>query len=497
MVSFQRLFPSTLMVVPVLVVGLGGFEMLGGATLFPMGPGSSCSGSGEVFKYCPDSCRTKSGGSACSEPVSRGQLIMASAVMPAAEERDANNAEAIHGLVDEVTGMDDRDWMPSNPDLIDDKPMEVEVPFGLPPLRVGVNVPESNPITVGKYELGRQLYFDPRVSLNGTVSCATCHNPELGWADTQEIAIGINGSLGNRNSPTVINTVYNPSQFWDGRAESLEAQALGPVASPVEMGDQDHYQIVERLRTIPGYVEQFEKVFGTNVTVDAMAKAIATFERVAALSGAAPYDMYIAGESEALTDTQKRGLVLFGLNLDPFDDFETSVVKQKAKCSLCHVGFNFTDNKYHNLGIGYDPDTKTFADLGRFGAEPIGAKTSGSIGAFKTPTLREVARTAPYMHDGSEATLIEVVELYNEGGVANPHLDKDMQPLKLTEQEIADVVAFMEALTGETQKIELPVLPAGPDGNRPDPAQALMTPTRNVAQNRQSFAEFHMFSLTE
>jgi len=374
-------------------------------------------------------------------------------------------------------------WEPSNVALIKDEPLKVEVPVGLPQLTANVVVPAANPITKGKYELGRQLYFEPRVSLDGTVSCATCHNPATGWTSPDPVAIGINGAVGNRNSPTVINTAYGKFMFWDGRAPSLEAQAQGPIQNTIEMGQQTYKQIIDRLQAISAYREQFQAVFGTPVTLDGMAKAIATFERVAALSGNSPYDKYNAGDLKALNDSEKRGMVLFGLRLSSDDEFKPGVELQKAKCTLCHVGANFSDEQFHNLGIGWDEKGKKFNDLGRWAIDRIGAKYDGDLGAFKTPTVRDIAHTGPYMHDGSLKTLEEVVEHYDKGGIPNPALDKDMKKLNLTGQESKDLVAFMKALTGETKKLEelLPSLPPGPDGKSPDPRAALATPAKKVA----------------
>ncbi len=369
-------------------------------------------------------------------------------------------------------------WMPSKKDQIKDEPLTVTAPAGLAALTVKVNVPEANPLTKGKYELGRQLYFDPRVSLDGTVSCATCHNPAKGWTDGMPVSLGINGQAGSRSAPSVLNTAYGKTMFWDGRAPSLEGQAQGPVQNPIEMGKQSYKEIIERLRMIPGYREQFQKVFGTTVTLDGMAKAIATFERVAALSGNSAYDKY-REDPKALSDSQKRGMVLFGLRLSPDDDFKTDVVLQKGKCTLCHAGSNFTDEQFHNLGVGWDAKTGKFADLGRWAIEPIGGKNDASLGAFKTPTVRDAERTGPYMHDGSLATLEQVVDHYDKGGNANPALDPDMKKLNLTAQEKADLVAFMKALTGESKKLEelLPTLPPGPDGKTVDPRPALTPPS--------------------
>jgi cytochrome c peroxidase len=374
-------------------------------------------------------------------------------------------------------------WQFSDESLIKDEPLTVNVPRGLQPLTPNVYVPAANPLTKGRVELGRQLYFDPRVSLDGTVSCATCHNPEKGWTDHMSVSIGIKGQTGDRSAPSVLNAAYGKTMFWDGRAPSLEGQSQGPVQNPIEMGKQNYKEIVERLRTISGYREQFQRVFGTEVTLDGMSKAIASFERATALSGDSKYDKYNAGDTKALSESEKRGMVLFGLRLNQDDDYKTDVVLKKADCTSCHVGFNFTDEQFHNLGIGWDEKKKTFADKGRWAIAPVGAKNNSEIGAFKTPTVRDAARTAPYMHDGSLRTLEDVVEHYNKGGNANPFLDKDIKKLNLTAQEKADVVAFMKALAGEVRKVELPTLPAGPDGKRPDPRSALSPPSSGTAAN--------------
>ena len=368
-------------------------------------------------------------------------------------------------------------WSPSAAP-VEEEPMEVAVPVGLPPLPV----PPYNVMTAAKVELGKQIYFDPRVSEDGTISCATCHNPDKGWTDNLDRSVGIHGLVGARSAPTVLNAAYGKSMFWDGRAPSLEGQAQGPIQNKIEMGDQSYQQIIERLRTISSYREQFQKVFGTDVTLDGMAKAVAAFERTV-LSGNSAYDRYTRGEFDALSESQKRGMVLFGLRVDFEDTFKTEVTLQKAKCTLCHVGANFSDEQFHNLGVGWDAETGKFADLGRWAIAPIGAKNPSEIAAFKTPTLRDLVRTGPFMHDGSEKTLEEVVAFYDKGGNANPHLDKDMQPLKLTNDEAADLVEFLKALTGDEVKVALPTLPAGPDGEVPDPRSALQAPAPGTARN--------------
>jgi cytochrome c peroxidase len=376
---------------------------------------------------------------------------------------------------------------------IHDEPFEINQPLGLPPV-TGV-IPASNPMTRGKVELGKQLYFDQRISKDATVSCASCHDPAKGWTDNMKTSVGIKGQKGGRNAPTVLNTVYGRTMFWDGRAPSLEGQAQGPIQNKIEMGDQSYKQIVERLRGISGYREQFLKVFGTDVTLDGMAKAIAAFERTA-LSGNSAYDKYNnnPGDPEKpetfkdLTESQKRGMVLFGLRLKEDDPFKVdSALLKKANCTACHAGSNFSDEMFHNIGVGADEKTGKLADIGRWEISPIGSKNPSEKGAFKTPTVRDITRTGPYMHDGSEKTLEEIVEYYNKGGNKNAFLDAEMKPLNLTDQEKADVVAFMKALTGETIVVALPTLPTGPDGKSPNPQDALGAAPKTA----QSVEELH------
>ncbi|AGA29220.1 cytochrome-c peroxidase [Singulisphaera acidiphila] len=375
-------------------------------------------------------------------------------------------------------------WLPTDQAKVKDEPLTVQVPKGLSPLILNVNVPASNPLTKAKFELGKQLYFDPRVSLDGTISCATCHNPEKGWTDQLKFSIGIDGQTGGRNAPTVVNTVYGKTMFWDGRAPSLEGQAQGPIQNPIEMGKQSYEDIVKRLRTIPSYKEQFATVFGSDVTLDGMAKAIATFERVAALSGNSRYDKYNSGDDlAALSESEKRGMVLFGLRLRSEDEFKPNVTLKKADCTSCHTGSNFTNEQFHNIGVGWNTEKNDFADYGRFVISPIGSKNNAELGAFKTPTVREIEKTGPYMHDGSMKTLEEVVEHYNKGGNPNPALDKDIKKLNLTDSEKADVVAFLKALTGEEIKVALPTLPPGADGKTPDPQAALTPPPLKTVSN--------------
>lgn len=301
-------------------------------------------------------------------------------------------------------------------------------PLGLPP----IFWPDDNPYTADKAELGRLLYFDRRLSSDGTVSCASCHQPDKAFTDLLPVSVGIGSQKGGRSAPTVINRAYSTLQFWDGRASSLEEQVKGPLANPLEMTiDKEegkaHRETVRRIQNFPGYVERFHKVFGTDaIDIDQVAKAIATFERTV-LSGNAPFDRYEAGDKQALNPSQVRGREIFF---------------KKAACDACHIGFNLTDSSFANIGIGMD---RPNPDLGRF----VVTHKEEDKGAFKTPTLREVEHTAPYMHDGSLKTLEEVVDHYNKGGIPNPYLHQRIKPLNLTDQEKADLVAFLKAFSGE------------------------------------------------
>ncbi len=327
------------------------------------------------------------------------------------------------------------------------------LPVGLPTDLWLILIPPDNPVTPEKVALGRRLYYDKRLSRDGTQSCASCHDPEKGFSDGKKIAEGIGGKKGARNSPTVLNAVFNEFQFWDGRAATLEEQAKGPMINPVEMGMESHDVVVAAVRGVPEYEQAFRKTFGREPTIDDIAAAIATFERTA-VSGDSAFDRFQAGDKSALSESAQRGWALWN---------------GKARCNTCHpfgnATPNFSDNKFHNIGVAaknrdfaglarkaatvsnpnelaFSPD---FTELGRF----VVTKQPKDIGAFKTPGLRDVALTAPYLHDGSEATLLDVVIFYDKGGEPNPYLDGGIVPLKLTDQEKRDLVAFMESLTGQ------------------------------------------------
>jgi cytochrome c peroxidase len=307
------------------------------------------------------------------------------------------------------------------------------VPLGLtkPP------IPADNPMTPEKVELGKMLYFDKRVSKDGTVACATCHDPKRGWAEDQPTSTGILGQKGGRNSPSVINAAYATSQFWDGRAATLEEQAVGPVANPIEMGSS-MAEVVERLSKIPDYQKRFQKVFGTGVTEKGFAQAIAAFERTV-LSGGSAYDRFQAGDKKALTNAQKRGLKVF----------------EKAGCANCHTPPLFSDYDFHNAGVGTG---KPNADEGR----KMVTKKDEDTGAFRVPSLRDAAKTAPYFHDGSARSLEEAVALMAAGGKDNPHRSSDFDAVresKLTARDQKDLVEFLKALSGKYPIVEPPKLP--------------------------------------
>ena len=283
-----------------------------------------------------------------------------------------------------------------------------------------------------KARLGRWLYYDTRLSADGTLSCATCHIPEHGYSEPRAVSIGIDGQVGTRKAPSFLNAAFAfyPETFWDGRAGTLEEQAIGPMANPIEMGSS-HDVVESTVASIPGYAPFFERAFGDPiVTLDRIAEAIADYERTR-ISGNSPWDVWRDDE-----DTRA---------VDPAIPLGDELFFGRGLCATCHVGSHFTDSRFHNLGIGWDEATGTFADEGRF----VVSGKDEDRGAFKTPGLRDVALRAPYLHDGSLATLRDVVQHYVKGGTPNPYLSPKMKPLDLSEPEIDALVAFMEALTGE------------------------------------------------
>lgn len=334
----------------------------------------------------------------------------------------------------------------------------VEVP--LPAAVFPPEVPADNPLTAAKVELGRKLYFDTRLSTDGTVACATCHDPAHAFADPRgKTSAGVGGALGTKNAPTALNAAFLASQFWDGRAKTLEEQAVLPLINPVEHGFADHAAVVAHLERLGDYGAEFAAAFGSaGITIERVGQAIASFERTL-LSVEAPIDRFLRGDPSAISAEARRGWELFN---------------GKARCNTCHGWVEafplFTDDDFHNLGVGapgtdFAAAARTAAaaaaagkslddlslsdaavsELGRF----LVTKEERHLGAFKTPQLRNVALTAPFMHDGSEPTLASVIELYDRGGNPNPYLDGGMRPLGLTAQEKADLVALLETFTSD------------------------------------------------
>ncbi len=333
---------------------------------------------------------------------------------------------------------------------------------GLAPDLVGTLTPGDNPTTPDKVELGRRLFFDGRLSADGTVACATCHDPQKGFTDQRVTSVGIRQQVGHRNAPTILNALFNDTQFWDGRAHLLEDQAKLPILNPIEMGMKSPADVVARLRALPEYVDAFKKLFGREPTYDDLARVLAAYERTQAAFDS-PFDRFLAGDEKAMDATARRGWALFN---------------GKGRCISCH-GLSptqpiFTDNKFHNIGVSAHKSNfvelarkaiamvdsgnaeavdraaleTDLSELGRF----LVSKQQHDIGAFKTPGLRNLLVTEPYFHDGSQDTLWDTIDHYNKGGVQNPFLDGGIQRLGLTEPEIDDLVAFLASLTSDRYK---------------------------------------------
>jgi cytochrome c peroxidase len=282
-------------------------------------------------------------------------------------------------------------------------------PLGLP---LHIPVPSANPMTREKVALGRELFFDKRLSRDGTLSCASCHDPKLSFSDGRAVARGIGGVEGTRNSPSLINVGYGTSFFWDGRARSLEELALEPIFNPKELGSS-----------------QAELERRTGLRAADVAAALASYLRTIR-SGDSRYDRYVAGQTRALNALEKEGLTVF----------------RNGGCTSCHAGPAFTDEKFHNTGIAWRDGH--FHDEGRIAVSEV----ERNRGAFKTPTLRDLTRTAPYMHDGSLATLADVVDFYSDGGRTNPHLDPLLKPINLTPHEKLALITFLKTLTGHVHQ---------------------------------------------
>ena len=333
------------------------------------------------------------------------------------------------------------------------------LPAGIPAELWSYFIPRDNPLTPAKVELGRQLFFDPRLSADGSVSCGSCHEPRFAFADGKKTAVGIGGRTGARNTPTILNAMFNSTLFWDGRSDSLEEQSKEPLVNPDEMGNASPEQVVNRIAAIPEYAEQFQKVFAGPVDVRLLTRAIAAYERTL-VSANAPFDRFQAGDRSALNERAQAGLALF---------------RGKARCSVCHslnTSFPFlTDGNYRNTGVaanfadfqtlsrrayGLTSGTSAAAmssldqqhgkgELGRF----LVSGDALDIGSFRTPSLRNVELTAPYFHDGSAATLGDVVRYYMRAGNENIAHDWELQTLELSEREQQELIEFLKSLTSD------------------------------------------------
>jgi cytochrome c peroxidase len=336
--------------------------------------------------------------------------------------------------VDAQTGSGSAPWKAAEPvDVppVDRNSLAAMVATYLRP--TGIPAPAENAVTDARVQLGKALFFDPRLSGSGVISCASCHNPSLGWQDGLKRGVGDKGGKLGRHTPTILNTAWAEPLFWDGRAATLEEQAKGPLEAVAEM-NMPHDKVVGVVRTIPGYRIAFKAAYpGEDITIDAVAKAMATYERTI-VSGIAPFDRWVKGEDEAVSESAKRGFVLWN---------------GKAKCSACHSGWRLTDDGFHDIGLPGD-------DIGRAKIVP-GLPILNF--AFKTPTLRNIADRPPYMHDGSLPTLEAVVDHYDHGFTARPSLSDGIEKLGLSAQDKADLVAFMKTLSSNDEPVVFPVLP--------------------------------------
>jgi cytochrome c peroxidase len=337
---------------------------------------------------------------------------------------------------------------------------------GVPVEMTRAAIPPDNPQTPEKISLGQKLFFERRLSVDGTVSCSTCHEPQLAFTDRKPLSVGIKGRVGQRNAPTILNAIYNKTQFWDGRVSTLEEQAANPIVNAFEMGHPNLDAAVAQIARVAEYQQAFQRVFGRPPNGPDLLRALASYERTQ-VSFDSPFDHFIAGDNNAIDASAKRGWELFNT---------------QARCNKCHALTDtqrdvtvFTDNDFHNIGIGIirhnvvalarqaeqlikSGDTAAIdraaiqtdmSALGRF----LITKKEKDIASFKTPDIRNVLVTGPYFHDGSQETLWDVIDHYNKGdGLQNPYLDEDIQPLALTETDIDDLVAFLASLTSATYK---------------------------------------------
>ena len=348
---------------------------------------------------------------------------------------------------------------------VESSSLEIQIPLGIPQDLWTYFVPKDNAMTAAKVELGRKLFFETRLSADGSISCASCHDPGRAFTDGKRVAEGIGGRHGTRNSPTLLNAMFNGGQFWDGRAASLEEQGKMPLINPDEMGNSSLDNVAARIGAMPEYAKEFRQVFEAAVNIDGIAKAIAAFERTL-VSANSPLDRYLSGDVNAMSEAARGGMALF---------------RGKARCGVCHAfnqnfstfaAFPFlTDMNYRNTGIaanydgfgalarramnaardqsdGVPSEVSKHERAGELGRFLISGNTL-DVGAFRTPSLRNVELTAPYFHDGSAATLEDVVRYYVKGGNQNPNRDWQLEPVSLSDEEQKNLVEFLKALTSD------------------------------------------------
>ena len=299
--------------------------------------------------------------------------------------------------------------------------------------------PKDNAPNAARINLGRHLFFDPRLSGDGNMSCGTCHNPALGWSDGLATAKGVKSTILPRSSPTIINSAFNTIMMWDGRKKDLEEQAMGPMEAHAEM-NMDTAKLFKWLNEFPGYRKMFEAAYpGEAINAASLSMALAAFERTVIMNDS-PFDRWLAGDAKAMTAQQVNGFDIF---LDA----------NKGNCAACHSPPNFTDNGFHNIGLASWGNPNP--DMGRYAQKPV----QRLKGAFKTPQLRGITLTAPYFHDGSAETLKDVIALYEKGGIVTTNIDPNIKQIKLSKKDKEDLLAFLHALTGTTPAITIPVLP--------------------------------------
>lgn len=334
-------------------------------------------------------------------------------------------------------------WAGTAKTLLDTDNQEVTLKAGDPSLKKWIlpetpDAPDDNKPSNDRIMLGKKLFFDPRISKEGNLSCASCHNPSFAWADPVSKPIAVGHQIMPRNTQSIVNSAYNMALLWDGRKDTLDEQAVGPLISPDIMG-ADINVVIKFLKSVPSYKRDFEKAYpNQEITKPIISKALAAFERSVVVRDTA-FDKWLQGDAKAMSPQAVRGFSLF---IDP----------KKASCASCHSAPNFTDNGFHNIGLVSYSDKE--ADMGRFKQKKVNVLK----GAFKTPSLREIAKTAPYFHDGSAPDLITVVNHYDKGGEVKDNISKMIKPLHLDSQEKEDLVAFMKALTAPHKVITVPDL---------------------------------------